>query len=223
MLMDKKALDRITGFMVEVAKVKGINRTGWVLSGVKHPEHVGDHMFSTAVLSYLLAKNAGLDADKCLKMALLHDIHEAITGDIPSRNGVSSKRKDRLEVRDTTRVLSRLGSSGGELRSLLREFIRCRTVEARFVHEVDKLDYVVQLMQYSSRMKPAMVREFLSSGGNGIHAPELRHIYDKVRKHVYRELHWKQMKPWQTMSAEEDAGMGRSERGQTAIMHTKVR
>ncbi|MGC9099522.1 MAG: HD domain-containing protein, partial [Candidatus Micrarchaeia archaeon] len=95
-------LDSILKFMLKVDKLKEIKRTGWVISKVKDPEHVADHSFSTAAVSYLLAKKMGLDAEKCAIMGLFHDINEVLTGDIATRadermQKLTNKVKKRLE------------------------------------------------------------------------------------------------------------------------------
>jgi 5'-deoxynucleotidase YfbR-like HD superfamily hydrolase len=50
-----------------------------------------------AVLAMTLDKSEGLDITRCIKMALVHDIGEAIVGDLTPRCGVSDEEKFRLE------------------------------------------------------------------------------------------------------------------------------
>ena len=189
--MKEGDLDKLLSFMMEAIKIKEEKRTGFAIAGVKDPEHVGDHSFSTALLAYALAPAVHLSPDKCLRMALVHDVHEAITGDIPSHYGNATKEKRRIEYKDSMKMLSYLGSSNKSIRAILLEFLEGRSKEARFVHEVDKLDYVIQLTRSQKYMKAASVRKFLISGDIGIHTQELRYIYEKVRSQVYKERHWK--------------------------------
>ncbi len=72
----------IIRFFSKIRKLKEIERSGWVVSGVKKPESVADHSFGVALLVMLLGKNKNIDLEKALKMALIHDLGEAITGDI---------------------------------------------------------------------------------------------------------------------------------------------
>ncbi len=106
-----KELDGILRFMLRADKLKEIERTGWLISKVKNPEHDGDHSYSTAVLSYLLAKRMGLSAERCAVMGLFHDINEVITGDIATRydkslQKVSPEAKKRLKKRDELKLAS---------------------------------------------------------------------------------------------------------------------
>ena len=54
--MRVKVVDRILAFMVRVDGLKHVDRTGWVIKRIRsRPEHVADHSFSTALLSYIMA------------------------------------------------------------------------------------------------------------------------------------------------------------------------
>lgn len=57
-------------------------------------------MYRMAVLAMTLQQEIGnkeLDVSKCIKMALIHDIAEAIVGDITPKCGVSNQDKFKLE------------------------------------------------------------------------------------------------------------------------------
>ncbi len=200
-MADKKDMDRIFRFILEVDKAKEVKRTGWVLGGIKEPERVGDHIFSTAILSYLMGKKLRLDADRCMKIALLHDIHEVITGDIATPMDrkwsvdIDNKTKKRLETQDSMKMLSYLGESPSkrEFRSLIDDWLHSKTKEAKLVHEVDALDFVIQLVHYSKKIKDDVaVKSFLYSGDKRIHTEELRYVYNKVKAQIYKERHWKE-------------------------------
>lgn len=67
-----------------VGKLKTTKRTGWVYRNVQSPESVSDHMYRMALFSFLLADqqddNNPLDKDRCIKLALVHDLAECIVG-----------------------------------------------------------------------------------------------------------------------------------------------
>ena len=70
-------------FMRLIGKLKTTKRTGWVYRDVKAPESVSDHMYRMAMFSFLLADQKDdipLDKDRCIKLALVHDLAECIVG-----------------------------------------------------------------------------------------------------------------------------------------------
>ncbi len=81
-------------FLTICDKLKRVLRTGWLLRGVppSSAENVAAHSHTTAILAYLLALQAkeSVDFHQLLLMALIHDIPEAETGDIP----MSAQRAD---------------------------------------------------------------------------------------------------------------------------------
>ena len=189
-----KELDGILRFMLRADKLKEIERTGWLISKVKDPEHDGDHSYSTAVLSYLLAKRMGLSAERCAVMGLFHDINEVITGDIATRYDKSLQKvppeaKKSIERRNELKLASILiGKEGIGLREILNEYYMQRTEEAKLVKQVDKLDYIVQIALYSKKMESdERVEEFFKTAGSRIDIPEVRYIFEKIKKKVYRE------------------------------------
>lgn len=76
--------------------LKHLKRTGWVHFQVPEPETVAGHMYRMALLAMTLDPSR-LDVVRCVKMALVHDVGEALVGDITPRCGVSEEEKFRLE------------------------------------------------------------------------------------------------------------------------------
>ena len=76
-------------FLQEINKLKSIKRTGWLRKNVKNPESVADHSFRVALMAYLLCPD-NLDKERMIKMALLNDLPEAVTGDMRNCNAGSS-------------------------------------------------------------------------------------------------------------------------------------
>ena len=75
-----------------IGKLKTTPRTGWVRRGVPRYESVADHSWRVAALGLLLMHRDDLQiTQKLLPMALLHDIGEAVVGDIPPEDNVSKE------------------------------------------------------------------------------------------------------------------------------------
>ncbi len=138
----KEAL-RLVELFGEVARLKSVPRTGWLLRGVRDVESVADHSFGVAVIALFLsdrARQLGRDVDLTLvlRMALLHDLPEARTGDLPS----TYKKyidPDALRVADdriTEEMLRDLGHNNVAAR---HEYEARKSIEARIVKAADKL------------------------------------------------------------------------------------
>ena len=46
-----KDLDSILRFMLRADKLKEIERTGWLIAKIQHPEHDGDHSYTSPHLA----------------------------------------------------------------------------------------------------------------------------------------------------------------------------
>lgn len=73
--------------------------------GIAHEktESIADHMYRMSIMAQLI-EDPFIDKNKCIKMALVHDMAEAITGDITPDDGISANEKTRLET--VTTILS---------------------------------------------------------------------------------------------------------------------
>jgi putative hydrolase of HD superfamily len=181
-------------FLDKARELKRLKRTGWVLKGVASPESVADHSFMLAVMSYFYAKKLHLDADKCVKMALMHDLGEAFSGDIPDRAHDSERtmpreEKRKREAEGMRKTLALLpATEAKEMRGLWEEFVARKTKEAQLVKDLDKLEMCMQALEYAGKDKnKKKFAEFFEDGEQNITTPEIRAAFSKVRddfKHI---------------------------------------
>ena len=68
-------------------------------------------MYRMAMMAFV-ARRPDLDTDKCIKMALVHDIAESIVGDITPHCGISKDEKHRLESEAMEQIRSKLSHHG---------------------------------------------------------------------------------------------------------------
>jgi putative hydrolase of HD superfamily len=54
-------------------------------------------MYRMSIMCFLFKDIPGIDYSKCIKMALVHDLAEAIVGDITPYCGISSSEKQERE------------------------------------------------------------------------------------------------------------------------------
>jgi putative hydrolases of HD superfamily len=142
-------------FLSELIRLKSLPRTGWLLRGVRDVESIADHTFGVAWVAMLLADRAiagGLtvNVEKVLRMALLHDISEARTGDLPStiKAYFASHSLQEADEKVATEMLSPLGESGAQYLTIWHEYEERISLEARLVKAADKIDLLLQVREY---------------------------------------------------------------------------
>lgn len=129
-------------FLGKLEKLKCNTRHSWTSTG-RH-ESVAEHSWRLAVMALLLRDELpGVDMDKVLRMCLLHDIGEAVTGDIPSF--IKTEDNEETERRAIAELLAPLPDGlHGELTALFAEMDALATPEAKVYKALDKLEVVVQ-------------------------------------------------------------------------------
>ena len=82
-------------FFQKVLALKNIPRQGWKDKlQIDNVESVAEHTYSTAIMSMIYSDLHEFDTEKIIKMALLHDLAESITGDLtPDKISKKSKHK----------------------------------------------------------------------------------------------------------------------------------
>jgi putative hydrolase of HD superfamily len=170
-------------------RMKEVERTGWTERGVKNPETSSDHSLMTALMVLVLGKRRKLNLDKAMKMALIHDLPEAIVGDIISKEnwekgGQMWKREKLAKEGPAVKKLASL-SGCSEILELWKEFESRKTPEARFVKDIDRVATILQAMEYQRKGNyQQSVKGFWDENAlSSIKDPELRKfVEDAVRK-----------------------------------------
>ncbi len=142
----------LASFLEKVNRLKEIRRSGWVERGVKEAETVAEHSFTMSLIALVLGlKRKDIDLDRLLKMILVHDLPEAVTGDLIAKeywNGGHMPKGDiyRLEQKEMKRISEELGLP--ELLELWEEFEEGKTKEARLARSIDKFEMIHQALEY---------------------------------------------------------------------------
>jgi putative hydrolase of HD superfamily len=79
-------------FLHIIENLKRTKRTGWLDNGVKGAESISDHMHRMGVMA-MLVNDPSINRERCIKMAIVHDLAEAVVGDITPHAGVSKEDK----------------------------------------------------------------------------------------------------------------------------------
>lgn len=149
-------------------RLKTLKRTGWVRSGVPLPESDADHMHRCAMCALLLSRPPHPDDDhvafpqydpsrlnlnRLLKMALTHDLCEALAGDVtPFCDAAAVRSKHDKEDAAMCEIRRIVGDPlGTELYGLWDEYEQQRTPEAIYCKDIDKFEMVLQAFEYEER------------------------------------------------------------------------
>ncbi|MFH1036684.1 MAG: HD domain-containing protein [Patescibacteria group bacterium] len=89
-------MQELLDFFIEVGKLKRMPRRGWVINQIKNPESIAEHIFRAALMGWLMGEGKGLNIEKLLKMALIHDLCEVYAGDTTPYDAIIPKSKKKL-------------------------------------------------------------------------------------------------------------------------------
>ncbi|KAF4984277.1 hypothetical protein FZEAL_489 [Fusarium zealandicum] len=138
--------DSPISFFHLVGGLKTTKREGWKRHGID-PESVADHSYRMGMIAMFAPQ--GLDQVKCMKMCLFHDVAESVVGDITPFSGVSKAEKSRRETSTIEYIATRWsGPYTSELRELWHEFEASETPEAQFAQDIDKIELLLQAVEY---------------------------------------------------------------------------
>ena len=140
-------LDAILEFLRSAERLKTVPRSGWTSTG--HQESVAEHTWRLALMAMLLyGRNPHVNLARLLQMCLVHDLGEAIGGDIPAPLQVGTPGKAERERADLADLLAPLpGPLREEITALWDEYEAAGTVEARIAKGLDKLETILQHTQ----------------------------------------------------------------------------
>ncbi len=136
--------------LLELQALDRVPRTGYSLRGVPEPESVSEHAFHTTFLAWALAaEEPEIDRARVVELALVHDLAEVRTGDLPrtAARYLPDGAKAQAE-REVAREL--LAPLGERVQGLVAEYQAAETREARFVATCDKLQLLIKAKVYET-------------------------------------------------------------------------
>ena len=198
--MENENLEKIFDFLHIIENLKSTLRYNYTKSGRK--ESSAEHSWRLALMLFVLAKELDLDIsiEKSMKLAIVHDLPEAITGDIDAvliaEGKATKEEKQAKELEAMDKIKNMLPEEiGEEIYSLWKEYEDSLTKEAKFVKAVDKLETLTQLVDagYNTYDKPEFIANYADRAVKEF--PELNEVLKIIKRKLKEEFN-KGKIPW---------------------------
>jgi putative hydrolases of HD superfamily len=144
--------------LLEALSLKNLPRTGWVLRGAPR-ESVAEHTHGTAVIALMLSRMEKLgaaDEAALVRIALLHDLHEARIGDLVPEQ----KKKVKPDEAKVEREM--LSGTLFEPEILLLSGAHAKKRVMLLAHDADRLDMLFRAVE-NEKGGSARMQEFIDS------------------------------------------------------------
>ena len=133
---------QLLAFLRRIETLKTNPRHAYTAGGVR--ETVAAHSWRTALLAMLLMPEfPDLDMNKVIRMCLIHDLGEAVTGDIPAFEKTDEHRSQEhlalAKLVDTAPA-----ADAAQMHALFAEMDAQQTPEARLYKALDRIEAVIQ-------------------------------------------------------------------------------
>ncbi|XP_010265347.1 PREDICTED: HD domain-containing protein 2-like [Nelumbo nucifera] len=154
-------------FLTLCHRLKTTKRKGWINHGIKGAESIADHMYRMALMALIAGDLPGVNRERCIKIAIVHDIAEAIVGDITPADGVPKAEKSRREQEALDEMCEVLGGGlrAEEIKELWAEYENNSSIEANLVKDFDKVEMILQALEYEVDHGKVLDEFFLSTAG----------------------------------------------------------
>ncbi|WP_436787928.1 HD domain-containing protein [Yinghuangia sp. YIM S10712] len=147
-MTDPRDHDRGTAsFLREMGALKHGKRTGWWIVGVKDPETIAEHSWRTAVIGSILAMMEGADPARVALLCTFHDSQETRVGDIPWVGRRYLQAAPNTQVTADQLADAHPAVAAG-IAAAVDEYERGETLEAQIAHDADRLECMIQGLEY---------------------------------------------------------------------------
>ncbi len=204
----------ILNFLIEVHKLRNVQRKGITFYGVKKADSALDHSFRMALLVALLARERNLNSNKALRMALIHDIAKVHAGDITPYDGLlpnNKKARDefvkrwrRLSLGDKAKMNSAKfqkeqkalktitaflpKQARNEIRHLWLDYNHGKSKEAKFVQQVDVVENLLEAFEWWLKNKDFPTMPWWEHAIEVVDDPVLLELTKEIAKAELNEI-----------------------------------
>ncbi|UAA39725.1 HD domain-containing protein [Paraneptunicella aestuarii] len=140
-------LDNIVEFLRRAEQLKNTLRRAYTSEG-RH-ESTAEHTWRLCLMVLVMEKHyPDIDTLKLMKMCIVHDLGEAISGDIAAVDQVPGQNKSEQERQDLLQLVEPLPHElQNEIMALWDEYEQAESQEAKLAKALDKLETILQHTQ----------------------------------------------------------------------------
>ena len=174
----------IIDFFKTAANLKKISRQGWIDKlSLENPESVADHSYSMAIMGMVISDLQNYNSEKIIKMILLHDLAESKIGDHTPEQ-LSKEEKKKLENNAFDEIIKNLPDLIKlQYLQIWQEYQENNSPESKIVHQIDKLEMVLQAKIYEKDgHSQDKLESFFESARIDITDPKLKELFTKIIK-----------------------------------------
>lgn len=197
---NQEKLKQILNFFQQAEKLKSIIRFSERKSIVR--ESSAAHSWRLALMVFVVRDELKLNIniEKALKIAIIHDLAESVTGDVDyiliADGKVSKKEKKKLEEDALQKIKNNLPKKiGKEIYNLWSEFEKGTTKEAKFVRALDRIETLTHLLKvgYKAYDRPELIPTYADKAVKNF--PELTGMLKAIKQKLKTEFN-KGKIPW---------------------------
>ena len=208
-------MKNLINFFHHVGKLKEMPRRGWVINDIKKGESIAEHIFRSSLMAWILgSQKKGLNIERLLKMALMHDICEIYAGDITPydsilpKNGKKrkemmktwprftkaqklriSKEKHKKEEKGLNKLISDLPAGiKKEMKNLWLDYEKGLTPEGRFFRQTDRLENFLQALEYWKKYKKPPQGPWWEWAREFFDDPYILEFIEEMAKELHKKL-----------------------------------
>ena len=171
----------ISEFFYQIANLKTTQRSGWQSKlNLSNSESVAEHTYMMSVMAMILSDIKNLNTEKIIKMSLLHDWAESKIGDFMP-DEVTNEEKSMLEDKAMADILSILPNKiQNDYQNIWNDYSSNISLESKFVHQLDKLEMMLQAKIYEKDAGYEKIKPFLTSSVDLITDADLKKILTEI-------------------------------------------
>lgn len=143
-----RAAAGVAAFAFEPGVLKNLRRTGWSHAGISDAESIAEHSLRVAQLASLIAAEEGADPARAALMAIWHDSQETRTGDIPHTAKPYLTARIDPEAVTADQIVYLSEAAAKTVRETVAEYEKQANAEARCARDADRLECLVQAVEY---------------------------------------------------------------------------